>query len=80
MSKISKAYGSKKAYYALKNIDLEIRKGEIFGMLGPNGAGKTTLIGILSGVLAATDGEWSSWGIDGNTRSSEIRKFTNVCP
>ena len=41
---------------ALKGIDLEIRKGEIFALLGPNGAGKTTLISIVCGIVTATSG------------------------
>ncbi|MFA5060153.1 MAG: ABC transporter ATP-binding protein [Candidatus Omnitrophota bacterium] len=42
---------------ALKNIDLEIRRGEIFALLGPNGAGKTTLINIICGIVNPTSGE-----------------------
>ncbi len=49
ISGLSKAYAS--GFQALKNIDLEIRRGEIFGLLGPNGAGKTTLIGIICGIV-----------------------------
>src|ERR1044071_8118303 len=41
---------------ALKPVDLEIRKGEIFALLGPNGAGKTTLISIVCGIVRATSG------------------------
>lgn len=41
---------------ALKDIDLDIRRGEIFALLGPNGAGKTTLIGIICGIVKATAG------------------------
>jgi ABC-2 type transport system ATP-binding protein len=41
---------------ALRNIDLEIRKGEIFALLGPNGAGKTTLISIVCGIVTASSG------------------------
>ena len=44
-------------FEALKNISLEINKGEIFALLGPNGAGKTTLISIISGISIATSGE-----------------------
>src|SRR5256885_1793514 len=41
---------------ALKNINLDIRRGEIFALLGPNGAGKTTLIGIICGIVNASEG------------------------
>ena len=42
---------------ALKAVDLDIRRGEIFALLGPNGAGKTTMISIICGIVKATDGE-----------------------
>jgi ABC-2 type transport system ATP-binding protein len=54
ISNVSKTYAS--GYQALKSIDLEIRKGEIFALLGPNGAGKTTLISIVCGIVTATQG------------------------
>jgi ABC-2 type transport system ATP-binding protein len=51
---LSKTYAS--GYQALKSINLDIRKGEIFALLGPNGAGKTTLINIICGIVTASDG------------------------
>jgi len=54
ISNLSKTYPS--GLSALKNIDLEIRKGEIFALLGPNGAGKTTLINIVCGIVTASTG------------------------
>ena len=54
ISNLSKTYAS--GFQALKDIDLEIRHGEIFALLGPNGAGKTTLIGIICGIVNPTDG------------------------
>ena len=54
ISKLSKTYAS--GFQALKAIDLEIRRGEIFALLGPNGAGKTTLISIICGIVTPTDG------------------------
>ena len=45
-----------KAFWALKNIDLEVRKGEIFGILGRNGAGKSTLLKVISKVLVPIEG------------------------
>ena len=43
-------------FEALKGIDINIKRGEIFGLLGPNGAGKTTTIGILTGLINLTSG------------------------
>jgi len=54
ISKLTKIYAS--GLQALKGVDLEIRKGEIFALLGPNGAGKTTLISIVCGIVRATSG------------------------
>ena len=51
---VSKTYAS--GLRALKSIDLDIRRGEIFALLGPNGAGKTTLIGIVCGIVNASTG------------------------
>ena len=51
-------------YKALKNINLEIKKGEIFALLGPNGAGKSTLINIICGINKKKDGEISVFGHD----------------
>ena len=54
VSRLSKTFAS--GFQALKGIDLEIRRGEIFALLGPNGAGKTTLISIICGIVNPTEG------------------------
>jgi ABC-2 type transport system ATP-binding protein len=54
VSNLSKTYAS--GFQALKRIDLQIRRGEIFALLGPNGAGKTTLISIICGIVTASEG------------------------
>jgi len=51
-------------FQALKNIDLDIKRGEIFALLGPNGAGKTTLISIICGIVNATSGTITADGHD----------------
>ncbi|HEY0940366.1 MAG TPA: ABC transporter ATP-binding protein [Steroidobacter sp.] len=57
-----KTYAS--GFQALKGVDLEIRRGEIFALLGPNGAGKTTLIGIICGIVNPTSGTVTADGHD----------------
>ena len=52
---LSKTYDG--GFQALKDVDLTIRKGEIFALLGPNGAGKTTLINIVCGSVNPTEGQ-----------------------
>jgi ABC-2 type transport system ATP-binding protein len=54
VTNLSKTYAS--GFQALRNIDLEIRRGEIFALLGPNGAGKTTLISIVCGIVNPSEG------------------------
>src|SRR5713226_4648555 len=54
ISNLTKTYAS--GLQALKTVNLEIRKGEIFALLGPNGAGKTTLINIVCGIVTPTMG------------------------
>jgi len=59
---LNKIYAGK--FQALKNINLEIHKGEIFALLGPNGAGKTTLINTICGIVTPTEGEVRVAGYD----------------
>ena len=59
---VNKTYAS--GFRALNNINLDIKRGEIFALLGPNGAGKTTLIGIVCGTVKATSGTVSADGHD----------------
>ncbi|MBD1822192.1 ABC transporter ATP-binding protein [Cyanobacteria bacterium FACHB-DQ100] len=61
-------------FQAVKNVDVEVRYGEIFGLLGANGAGKTTTIKMLCGLLPASSGEIALGGERGNLRSSDLRK------
>ncbi len=63
---------------ALDRVDLEVRKGEIFGLLGPNGAGKTTLIKILSTILLPTSGSAKVLGMNVAKEYNEIRKRINL--
>jgi ABC-2 type transport system ATP-binding protein len=62
VSGLSKTYAT--GFHALKNVDLEIRRGEIFALLGPNGAGKTTLINIVCGIVTPSTGSVTADGHD----------------
>ena len=68
VSNVSKRYAS--GLEALKSINLDIRKGEIFSLLGPNGAGKTTLINIICGIVNASEGKVT---VDGHDVVSDYR-------
>jgi ABC-2 type transport system ATP-binding protein len=65
---LSKTYAS--GFQALKKVDLEIRRGEIFALLGPNGAGKTTLISIVCGIVNASAGRVT---VDGHDIAADYR-------
>ena len=62
VSGVSKTYAS--GFKALNNVNLEIRRGEIFALLGPNGAGKTTLISLICGIVTPTEGRVTVDGHD----------------
>ena len=66
---LSKTYNS--GFEALKNINLDIKKGEILALLGPNGAGKTTLISTICGIVSPTSGTVT---VDGNDIITDFRK------
>jgi len=68
INELTKTYAS--GFQALKAVDLEIKKGEIFGLLGPNGAGKTTLINIICGIVTKTSG---SVIVDGHDIETDYR-------
>lgn len=68
---ITKKFGD---LYAVKGIDLEVKRGEIFGLLGPNGAGKSTTIRMLCGLLKPTSGKGIVLGFDIEREAEEIRK------
>ncbi|MCP6761053.1 MAG: ATP-binding cassette domain-containing protein [Fischerella sp. CENA71] len=68
---LSRIFGK---FQAVKNVNVEVRYGEIFGLLGANGAGKTTTIKMLCGLLEASGGEISLGGETGNLRSPQLRR------
>ena len=75
---VSKTY--KGGFTALKPVDLEIRRGEIFALLGPNGAGKTTLISIVCGIVTPTTGTITVSGHDALTDYKAARRMIGLVP
>jgi ABC-2 type transport system ATP-binding protein len=63
---------------ALDHVNIEVRRGEIFGLLGHNGAGKTTLIREINGLLRPTAGSVRTFGLDPTTDGSQVRARTGV--
>jgi ABC-2 type transport system ATP-binding protein len=78
VTNLSKTYAS--GFRALKNINLAIRRGEIFALLGPNGAGKTTLISIICGIVKATEGAVLVDGRDIGTEYRAARSLIGLVP
>ena len=78
INNLSKVYDN--GLTALKNINLNIKKGEIFAMLGPNGAGKTTLISIICGIVKPTSGKINVEGYDIIDDYRETRSRIGLVP
>lgn len=76
---VSKIYG-RGTIKALDNIELNVRKGEIFGFLGPNGAGKTTTIKIMTGILKPTSGTVKINNVDMLSTPVEAKKNIGFVP
>ena len=78
INNLSKIY--KNGFNALKGVNLNIKKGEIFAMLGPNGAGKTTLISIICGIVKPSSGEVTVDGFDIIEDYRETRSRIGLVP
>jgi ABC-2 type transport system ATP-binding protein len=78
ISRLTKTYAS--GFHALKGVDLEIRRGEIFALLGPNGAGKTTLINIICGIVKPSSGVVLADGHDIVTHYRAAREKIGLVP
>jgi ABC-2 type transport system ATP-binding protein len=78
VANLSKTYGS--GFKALKNVNLDINRGEIFALLGPNGAGKTTLISIICGIANLTEGRVTVGGRDINADYRAARSLIGLVP
>ena len=74
---LTKKYGE---LFAIKQIDLELSKGDVYGFIGPNGAGKTTTMRILATLLNPTWGEAYVAGYSIYTKPKEIRRIIGYMP
>lgn len=76
-SRLTKSYGP---VLALDHLDLEVRRGEIFGFLGPNGAGKTTAIRLFLDLLRPDSGQVTVLGLDPRAQGVELRRRVGYLP
>lgn len=74
---LTKRFGK---FTALDDVNMEVRKGEVFGFIGPNGAGKSTTIRVLLGILKATTGEVKIFGKDAWSDAVDIHKRIAYVP
>ena len=79
---LNKTYSknSSKSVHAIKNLNLEVKEGEIFGLLGPNGAGKSTFINILAGTTIKTSGDVNVWGFNLDKNPRQVRASIGIVP
>ncbi len=79
---LNKTYSkdSSKSIHALKDLNLEVKEGEIFGLLGPNGAGKSTFINILAGTTIKSNGEVNVWGFNLDKNPRQVRASIGIVP
>ena len=78
INNLSKIYSNK--FHALNNINLDIKKGEIFALLGPNGAGKTTLINIICGIVSPTTCKITVNNFDIISNYKKARSLIGIVP
>lgn len=71
--RLSKTYDG--SNYALRDLSIDVRQGEVFGFLGPNGAGKTTTVKLLNGLLKPNGGSCSVMGLSSTLRSPEVHRI-----
>ena len=74
---VTKRFGS---FVAVDEIDLQVKRGEIFGFLGPNGAGKTTTLKMITGLLQPTAGRIKVAGYDLRSHPEEAKKHLGFIP
>ena len=79
IEELSKKYKTAETF-ALKNLNLTIPQGEIYGLLGPNGAGKTTLIAILTSLLKPTSGSFSIKELNFKQHKNQLKQLIGIVP
>jgi len=76
-NKLTKKFGE---FYAVRDLDLDVRPGEIYGFLGPNGAGKSTTIKLLLGLLRPSGGTATIFGKDARKHGTKLKRWMGYLP
>lgn len=79
INQLSKKYKGAEEF-SVKNLDLKVEDGEIYGLLGPNGAGKTTLISMLTSLLKPTSGSFTINGLNFKENKSQLKQLIGIVP
>ena len=80
LNKVYRASNRQSEKRALSDVDLSIKRGQIFGLLGPNGAGKSTLINIMAGLVHKTSGSMALWDYDIDRDPRQARAAIGIVP
>src|SRR5215208_4459173 len=78
IANVSKTYAGGKQ--ALREVSVDVPRGQIFGLLGPNGAGKSTLINILAGLVVKSSGSATVWGFDIDAHPRNAKRSIGIVP
>ena len=79
INQLSKKYEGAE-YFSVKDLNLKVEEGEIYGLLGPNGAGKTTLISMLTSLLKPTSGSFTINGLNFKENKNQLKQLIGIVP
>src|SRR3954449_7441422 len=76
--RLTRRYGGRAGFEAVRGVNLYVRRGELFALLGTNGAGKTSLLEVMEGMARPSAGQVRVFGLDPYRRRPEVRRHTGI--